>query len=652
MRWLVLGLVCVMVSVGSAFGQGEVLAPPPDPAASAEPAPEIPRVPDELRSPRDTMRSFIASMERLLGAPDPAYDLRPGLVPGEVLRETLGIEPGFDPTGVKEIGTRLYAVLHRIGDYSGSVDSLPDLSMLERQSRIEGIDQVLPTVIWPWSRLTGMTSQQEFLHAQIRIALDEAEIEPRIEIVQAADGRWVFSPATVEDIGDFFDAVRSVPQQFGVATDRATISIWIEQHLPAWALQRDFTLRNWQWIGLAVVIFGGFVVDLISRTVLLAFWARLRKRRGVTLDTLMAKRGVRPFGLLIGATVWYWGVAALGLPILWATVLQVAARAVLTLAGILAAWRLTDLLGDLILNQTKKTSSQIDDLLVPLARKTLKILVVVFGVVWIANSLNLNIAPVLAGLGVGGLAFAFAAKDTIENLFGSVAVILDRPFQVGDWVMVDGTEGTVEELGLRSTRIRTFYNSQVTVPNAALVRAVVDNYGRRRYRRYKTTLNVTYDTPPDKIEGFCEGIREIVRVHPYTRKDYYHVWMNDFGAHSLDILVYVFFECPEWATELRERHRFILDIIRLANKLGVEFAFPTQTLHLMQAGDAPGNDPIGDLAIDTERRARRSGLKAAQAMTKDAVWRDVKPAPVAFSADAKETSDDLGEDGDGDGGGR
>ena len=93
-------------------------------------------------------------------------------------------------------------------------------------------------------------------------------------------------------------------------------------------------------------------------------------------------------------------------------------------------------------------------------------------------------------------------------------------------------------------------------------------------------LSVTYDTPPEKIDAFCEGIRELIRLHPYTRKDYYHVYFNDFGASSLDILLYTFFEVPDWSTELRERHRLFVDIVRLARKLGVEFAFPTQTVWL------------------------------------------------------------------------
>ena len=111
------------------------------------------------------------------------------------------------------------------------------------------------------------------------------------------------------------------------------------------------------------------------------------------------------------------------------------------------------------------------------------------------------------------------------------------------------------------------------------MRAVVDNYGRRKYRRWSTHLNIAYHTTPEQIDAFCEGIREIIRLHPYTRKDYYQVWMHKFGPHSLDILLYVFFETPDWNTELRERHRLSLDIMRLADRLNVEFAFPTQTIH-------------------------------------------------------------------------
>jgi len=168
-----------------------------------------------------------------------------------------------------------------------------------------------------------------------------------------------------------------------------------------------------------------------------------------------------------------------------------------------------------------------------------------------------------------GLAFALAAKDTVENLFGSVTVLIDRPFQIGDGVVIDDLEGTV--------------------PNSRLVNTAVDNLGARRYRRLKCMIGVQYDTNPERLDAFCEGIRELIRLHPYTRKDYYMVYFNEFSDSSLNVLLYVFFETPDWATELRERHRLLVDIVRLARRLGVGFAFPTRTLHL--ASVPPGTSP-------------------------------------------------------------
>ena len=182
------------------------------------------------------------------------------------------------------------------------------------------------------------------------------------------------------------------------------------------------------------------------------------------------------------------------------------------------------------------------------------------------------------------MAFAFAAKDTISNLFGSLTVILDHPFSIGDWVVIDGKiEGTVVDVGMRSTRIKTFYDSVISIPNGMLTNVQIDNMGKRNFRRYSTKLGVQYDTPPEKIEAFCEGIRQIIIGHKWTRKDYFHVYFNGMGASSLDILLYVFWEVPDWKSELAERHRLLLDILRLGNEMNIDFAFPTQTLHLQQS---------------------------------------------------------------------
>jgi MscS family membrane protein len=410
-------------------------------------------------------------------------------------------------------------------------------------------------------------------------------------------------------------------------------------------LETVFGLKYWQWIGLLLLIFTGIVLDFLVRLWIRIVSIRVIARRGGEARDETLKKMVRPFGLAAMALFWLWVIRALDLPPEALLVLMPAVRLFMILAVVWALFRVTDLAGEVAASKAALTDTKFDDLLIPLVRKTVKIFITVFGLIYIADSLHISIVPLLTGLGIGGVGFAFAAKDTLENLFGSVTVIADRPFQVGDWVAINDTEGIVEEVGFRSTRVRTFYNSLVTIPNGNLVRAVVDNYGRRKYRRWSTHITITYDTKPDTIEAFCEGIRELIRLHPYTRKDYYQVWLHQFGAHSLDVLVYVFWEVPDWQTELRERHRLMSDIIRLADRLGVEFAFPTQTLHVYeeQPGDEHTPEPPPEMAADF--RAMRAGREAVRQITSSASWRERKPGPYRFkyAGDTeREDTDDNG----------
>jgi len=163
-----------------------------------------------------------------------------------------------------------------------------------------------------------------------------------------------------------------------------------------------------------------------------------------------------------------------------------------------------------------------------------------------------------------------------------VMIFIDRPFQIGDWITSDEVDGTVEEVGFRSTRIRTFRDSVMYVPNSVISNRTVDNHGRRQYRRYFTKLAITYDTPANLIEVFVQGIEKIVLNHPETRKDYYNIFLNEYGASSLDIMLYVFFKVPSWNDELRCRQEIMLSVNRLAEQLGVRFAFPTQTMMVEQ----------------------------------------------------------------------
>ncbi len=452
-----------------------------------------------------------------------------------------------------------------------------------------------------------------------------------IALTRDDQGSWRFSRSTVETIHALWIATEGEALAVESDIDRPMIQS-IRGSVPNALKGRLFIgLEAWQWVGILLVIFMGMIADHIVRAILRTGWHRFELKRGKPVEKLSLGRAVRPFGLLAAAGIWYLALDQGLLPPTATTILLVAVRLFFMISMVWAAFRVTDLVGDWLSAQAAKTETKFDDLLVPMIKRTAKLFIAAIGLIYIASAFQIEIMPLLTGLGIGGLAFAFAAKDTIENLFGSIAVILDRPFEIGDWVVVNDVEGTVEGLGFRSTRIRTFYNSLVTVPNATLVRAKVDNYGRRQYRRFTTKLNVTYDTHPDKIEAFCAGIREIVKLHPYTRKDYYHVWLNGFGPHSLDILVYIFFECPDWSIELREKHRFMLDVVRLADRLGVEFAFPTQKLHVVQDDPTQLHSPMDAPDSAAERRSVLDGRKAAREITSEQPWKQDLPGAVLFA---------------------
>lgn len=380
----------------------------------------------------------------------------------------------------------------------------------------------------------------------------------------------------------------------GSATPEATwepsasaveIRNWIGENLPFLVRETLPVLENWQWIGLLIIIILGFALSRFAAFLILQFFRRVFKRKRFKLDEELEKGFVRPIRVAIMAWVCWAALAPLGLPNNIMDKLQIVVTGISAVAAIWAVYRLVDILGSYLAERAKKTNNRFDDLIVPLIVRALKVFVICFGAIFVADQLDIDYAAALGAVGLGGLAFALAAQDTVSNVFGSLTILFDKPFQIGDWVVIGDVDGSVEEVGIRSTRVRTFYNSLVTVPNSVLINAVVDNYGERRYRRIKTMIGLTYDTPPDKIEAFCEGVRELIRQHPYTRKDYFHVYLNEFAASSLNILLYCFHECPDWSTELRERQRLYLDIMRLANRLGVEFAFPTQTLHMQKEGE-------------------------------------------------------------------
>lgn len=391
-------------------------------------------------------------------------------------------------------------------------------------------------------------------------------------------GEFLFSYETVKLANTMYESVKAFPYK-APATGAGYKEPWIERNVPEWAKQKTVVFANWQWIGLFLAILLGLVVKTITSWIVHGL-KKATARSKTDWDDLVIDAIERPAGMIAASIFWYFAVHALRFDGTALTVITMLVQVVLSISVIWAVYRLVDVVTAWLKLLTGRTETTLDDQLVPLVQRALRIFTVIFGALVTIQNLGVNVMSVLAGLGLGGLAFALAARDTCANLFGSIMIILDRPFQLGDWVIVDGVEGSVEEIGFRSTRVRTFYNSVISVPNSVMANANIDNMGAREYRRIKAFFGLTYDTPPEKMEAFIEGVKNIVKANEYTRKDYYHVVFNSYGPDYLEIMLYCFLKVPDWATELVERQNIYLEIYRLAAELKVEFAFPTQTLHV------------------------------------------------------------------------
>ena len=241
--------------------------------------------------------------------------------------------------------------------------------------------------------------------------------------------------------------------------------------------------------------------------------------------------------------------------------------------------RVVDYVGVRLKYRAEKTESKVDDQLIPFAIEIGKVLVVIFGVLIIlSNIFDVNVAALAAGLGVGGVAVALASKESLENLLGSFTIFFDKPFQVGDVITVGAITGVVEKVGFRSTRVRTFDKSVVTVPNKNLVNAELDNLGLRPVRRVKFNIGLLYNTSVDQIKNIVNDIQKLLDEHPDTTQEG-KVRFLEFGDSSLNIMILYFTNGPDWEVMINTQQEINFKIIEIVKKHGSDFAFPTRSIY-------------------------------------------------------------------------
>ena len=242
--------------------------------------------------------------------------------------------------------------------------------------------------------------------------------------------------------------------------------------------------------------------------------------------------------------------------------------------------RSIDFIGFKLKNRASETESKVDDQLIPFAVDMAKVITIVLGIVMIlGNVFDVNIAALVTGLGIGGVAFALASKESLENLLGSFTIFFDKPFTVGDIVTLGGVTGVVEKVGFRSTRIRTFDKSIVTVPNKNIISSELDNLGARPVRRVKFNIGLTYDSSVNNIKAIVNDIQDLIDKHPDTNSDGKVRFLN-FGPSSLDIMVLYYVNSPDWEVLINTQEKINYSIIDIVSKHKCDFAFPSTSVYI------------------------------------------------------------------------
>jgi MscS family membrane protein len=417
-------------------------------------------------------------------------------------------------------------------------------------------------------------------------------------------GEYLVSADTVDRLPEFYGRVEKLPYKPGPAVELSDVyrrmaggagtiydaysssPIGLERIVPirwmlafpAWAKAGIAGVASWQWLGLitGLVVCVGFVYGVYRLGSFLA--SRRPEESGPGWHALLTPLAI----ILVSALI----------PVLCA-ILRVSGtpRVVITFVqtGALylsAAWLSmigAGLLAEAIVVSERLRQRSLDSQLLRLGMRFAGIAIAIGLLVQGSYELGFPAYSVLAGLGVGGLAVALAARDSLANLFGSMLIMIEKPFRVGHVVRVAGSEGTVEDVGFRSTRVRTSDNSLISIPNNSVVNATVENLSLRMMRRQRFLIQVTYDTSREKLEELIASIKQAIADHPMTNKTNFDVRFNDFGESSLNILVYFYLETTDYSAELEAREEILFRIMDLAKQSNIDFAFPTRTLVIENA---------------------------------------------------------------------
>ncbi len=332
-----------------------------------------------------------------------------------------------------------------------------------------------------------------------------------------------------------------------------------------------------EWSVALLIIAGTFIAAKVIYWLSGNILKRITKKTKSKLDDLIIDKIEEPviLGLVLGG-IWY-AVSYLNVSEGFSNFVNKAFYVAFTFDVSWLVVRLTDsLLVEYLSPLVKKTKGNLDDQLMPIVRKSLKAVIWSVAIVVGLNNAGYDVGALLAGLGLGGLAFAMAAKDSVANIFGGLTVFIDKPFKIGDRIIIDGYDGTVYDMGLRSTKLKTLAGRTVTIPNKNFTEKYIENISSEPSRKVTVTLGLTYDTTPENIQKGIEILKEINKESKYTEGNCI-TYFSSFGDFSLNIN-FTYYIKPKPDYWFLAPNEINLQILSKFNEAGLEFAFPTQTI--------------------------------------------------------------------------
>jgi MscS family membrane protein len=390
--------------------------------------------------------------------------------------------------------------------------------------------------------------------------------------LERIDTLWYYSPASVESIHSEHNSL------FPLGSE-----LWI--NLLPFDTEFEFLgLEGWQVVAAGIIaiivillhlFISGFIRPIVTRFA-------VRRINIPDVDPKLIRRISRVISLLIVLYVLKLLIPSLLLPITLSEFLMKSIRLVNTVFIGVLLYRMVELLTAYFGVLSDKTNTRMDKQALPIIDKVLKFAVIIVVAMHALALMDVNVTALVAGMSIGGLALALASQDTARNFIGSIIIFIDQPFQVGDFIQGNNFVGSVVEVGFRSTRIMLINTSIVTIPNGQLSDMQITNFGKRKFRMMDPKISLTYDTPPDRIEVFMEGIKDIIMEHPKIVKENFIVNFFEMADYSLVVFVRAYIDVPDFFTELRVKEEFFLSVMRLAASVGVRFAFPSSTLYIEQ----------------------------------------------------------------------